>query len=163
MSKSCLSKPGAAELIHGNMKCSIIFLAAASFLIFSLFSCSRPPSYPAPQTSGSNIIIDTSSLELEVPKFFTYRFQGKHVNFFVVKTPEAMLSFLDACASCYPHKMGYRCEGNEVVCRYCNTRFPIGKLAKGIGNCYPIRIEGRMENGKYVISAAMLESVADKF
>jgi len=160
MSMSCLSKPGAKGLARAGVKCGLTFLAAASFLILS---CSKPHSYPAPQRIGADIVIETSSLELDVPKFYTYRFQGKYVNFFVIKMPDATLSFLDACASCYPHKQGFRCEGNEVICRYCDTRYPIGKLEKGLGNCYPIRIEGRMENGKYLIPAAMLESSADKF
>lgn len=148
---------------RASVKYGLTFLAAASFLIFSLSACSKPHSYPTPQRTGANIIIETSSLELEVPKFFTYRFQGKYINFFVIKMPNTILSFLDACASCYPDKQGYRCEGNEVICRHCNTRYPIGKLEKGLGNCYPIRIEGRMENGKYLIPAATLESSADKF
>jgi uncharacterized membrane protein len=73
------------------------------------------------------------------------------------------LSFLDACASCYPHKQGFRCEDNAVICRNCNVRFPIGKLEKGMGSCYPIKIEGRMEKGKYLISADTLAKAADKF
>ena len=160
MSMSSLSRRDATEAARTAVKCGLTFLAAASLLIVS---CSKPPSYPAPQRSGADIVIETSSLELEVPKFYTYRFQGKNVNFFVIKMQDTILSFLDACGSCYPYKQGYRCEGNEVICRYCNTRFPVGKLEKGLGNCYPIRIEGRRENGKYLIPAATLESSGNKF
>jgi len=163
MSIGYLPKPCATETIPPSLNFGLTFMAAASFLIFSLSACSKPPSYPAPQRTGADIVIETSSLELEVPKFYTYRFQGKHVNFFVIKMPDTILSFLDACASCYPQKQGYRCEGNEVICRYCNLRFPIGKLEKGLGSCYPIKIEGKVENGKYLISVAMLERSADKF
>ena len=84
---------------RASVKYGLTFLAAASFLIFSLSACSKPHSYPTPQRTGANIIIETSSLELEVPKFFTYRFQGKYINFFVIKMPNTILSFLDACAS----------------------------------------------------------------
>ncbi len=146
-----------------GLKYALTLLASASFMISSLSACSKTPSYPAPKRTGADIVIETSSMKLEVPKFFTYRFQEKNINFFVIKMPNATLSFLDACASCYPHKRGYRCEDNDVVCRYCDIRYPIGKLEKGLGNCYPIRIEGRTENGKYRIPAATLESSADKF
>jgi hypothetical protein len=37
------------------------------------------------------------------------------------------------------------------------------KLEKGIGNCYPIKIAGRMENGKYLIHRSSLEQEAGKF
>jgi len=163
MSMSCLPKPGATKAAYAGAKCGLTLLASASFLVFFLSACSRPTSYPAPQRIGADVVIETSNLELEVPKFYTYRFQGKNVNFFVIKMPDTILSFLDACASCYPHKLGYRCEGSEVICRYCNSRFSIGKLEKGLGNCYPIRIKGRMENGQYLIPTAMLNSSADKF
>ena len=160
---NCLSRTCATEATRPVVNFGLTFLATASFLIFSLSACSKPSSYPSPQRTGADIVIETSSLELEVPKFYTYRFNGKYVNFFVIKMTDTILSFLDACASCYPQKQGYRSEGNEVICRYCNLRFPIGKLEKGLGSCYPIKIEGRMENGKYLISVAQLESFADKF
>jgi len=140
-----------------------VFLMVASLMLFILSACSRQVSYPSPVRIGSDIVIDMSSLEIEVPKFYTYQFQGKKVNFFVIKMDDKTLSFLDACASCYPHKQGFRCEDNAVICRYCNVRFPISKLEKGIGNCYPIKIEGRMEKGKYLISADTLAKAADKF
>jgi len=139
------------------------FLLAASLILFILSACSRQVSYPSPARIGSDIVIDMSNLELDVPKFYTYRFQDKKVNFFVIKKEGRPISFLDACASCYPHKQGYRCEDDAVICRYCNVRYPLSKLEKGIGNCYPIKIEGRMENGKYVIPVGTLEKAADKF
>jgi uncharacterized membrane protein len=139
------------------------FLLVACLMMFILSACSRQVSYPAPVRIGSDIVIDISSLEREVPKFYTFRVQNKKINFFVIKMEDRPISFLDACASCYPHRQGYRCEGTAVICRYCNLRFPIGKLEKGIGNCYPIKIEGRMENGKYLIPVDTLEKSSDKF
>jgi uncharacterized membrane protein len=140
-----------------------VFLMVASLILFIPSACSRQVTYPSPVRIGSDLVIDMSSLELEVPKFFTYQFEGKKVNFFVIKMDDKTLSFLDACASCYPHKQGFRCEDNAVFCRYCNVRFPISKLEKGIGNCYPIKIEGRMENGKYMIPVDTMAKAADKF
>jgi uncharacterized membrane protein len=139
------------------------FLLVASLMLFILSTCSRQASYPSPVRIGSDIAIDISSLELEVPKFYTYRYLDKKINFFVIKKEDRPISFLDACASCYPHKKGYRCEDNAVICRDCNVRFPISKLEKGIGNCYPIKIEGRMKNGKYMIPVDTLEKAADMF
>jgi uncharacterized membrane protein len=140
-----------------------VFLMVACLMLIILSACSRQVSYPSPVRIGSDIVIDMSSLEFDVPKFYTYQFQGKKVNFFVIRMDDKTLSFLDACASCYPRKQGYRCEDNSVICRYCNVKYPLGKLEKGLGNCYPIKIEGRMEKGKYLISADTLEKSVDKF
>jgi len=156
-----IQKPSGAPSLR--MKFSLLLILSALLLTVSSSSCSRSRSYPAAQRTGSDIVVEISTMAPEVPKFFTYRFQGKNINFFVIKMADTTLSFLDACASCYPHKQGYSCEGNEVICRYCNTRYPLGKLDKGLGNCYPIKIEGRTVNGKYLIPAATLENFADKF
>jgi len=50
-----------------------------------------------------------------------------------------------------------------VSCRACGLKFSVHKLEKGLGGCYPIRIEGRMENGRYLIPLASLEAEAEKF
>ncbi|MGE5172477.1 MAG: Fe-S-containing protein, partial [Betaproteobacteria bacterium] len=132
-------------------------------LILMLTVCARQPSYPQAPQEGSSIVIEAVSLEPEVPKFYSYRFHGKNISYFVLKTQGKVLSFLDACASCYPHKKGYRYDDGAVTCRYCNMKFPISKLEKGLGRCYPIKIEGTVENGKYLIPVSLLEGAADKF
>jgi uncharacterized membrane protein len=42
-------------------------------------------------------------------------------------------------------------------------KFSLYKLRQGLGGCYPIKIEGRIEDGNYLIPAATLEKAADKF
>lgn len=102
-------------------------------------------------------------LKPEIPQFYTYRYNGKNISFFVLKLNERVVSFFDACASCYPHKRGYKYDDGSMVCRACNMRFSVYKLEKGLGGCYPIRLQGRTENGKYLISLALLEQEAGKF
>jgi uncharacterized membrane protein len=137
----------------------LVFIAS----FFFQASCSRQTGHTVPSLDGSNVVVDVTALKQEVPQFFTYQYQGKNINFFVIKIDDNILSFLDACVTCYPHKQGYRYEDGVVVCRACNQRFPVYKLEKGIGNCYPIKIAGRMENGKYLIPRSSLEQEAGKF
>ncbi len=133
-------------------------------MLSMMFSaCSRQPVHPAPAIEGRDAVIAVSTLKHEVPQFFTYQYQGKNISFFVLRLNDKVLSFLDACASCYPHKQGYRYDDGFVTCRFCNMKFPVYKLEKGLGSCYPIRIDGRIENGKYLIPVATLENAADKF
>ncbi len=133
-------------------------------LLAMMFSaCSRQPAYPAPTIDGRNAVVDISTLKQEVPQFFTYAYRGRNISFFVLRMNERVSSFLDACASCYPHKRGYRGEDGSVVCRACGMKFPVSKLEKGLGGCYPIRIEGRLEKGFYLIPLASLEAEAGKF
>jgi uncharacterized membrane protein len=126
-------------------------------------SCSKQQSYPAAPQIGSNIVIDVTSLPLEVPTFFTYHFQGKNINYFILNLQGSVSSFLDACTSCYSFKQGYRCENGSIVCRHCDLKFSVYKLKQGLGSCFPIKIEGKMENGKYLIPLALLQAETSKF
>lgn len=139
----------------------LAFIVVVSFLLLS--SCSHQQTYPSAPQSGPDIVIDTKDLQPEVPQFFTYRFQDKNINYFILDIQGRVSSFLDACASCYPHKQGYRCADGSLVCRHCDMKFSVYKLEKGLGSCFPIKIEGRTESGKYFIPIASLEAEAGKF
>ena len=146
-------------MVNGRM-----FIAALGLVgIVALISCNHPPSYPPAAQSGQNIVIDTATLEPEVPEFHTYIFKDKKISYFVLKIDGKVNSFFDACASCYPHKMGYSYKGGYVTCRYCDLKFSVYKLEKGLGSCYPIKIDGRTEKDKYVIPVKALEDAAEMF
>jgi uncharacterized membrane protein len=140
-----------------------IFVFVLAALVAGLTSCSRPPRYEAAPISGNEVIIDISSLATEVPRFFSYPSGGRNVNFFVIRMNNGIQSFLDACVTCYPKKLGYRHEDGHVTCRACNMSFSIYKLEQGMGGCYPIKLEGRADKGAYRIAIATLEKMADKF
>jgi len=140
----------------------MIALISALFYLL-LISCSRQTVYPSAPQSGTDLVIEVAALQSEVPKFYTYHYQGKNISFFLLKVQDRVLAFLDACASCYPHKQGFRYENGCVSCRYCNMQFPVRKLEQGIGGCYPIKLEGRIENGQFRIPVKSLEAAADKF
>ncbi|MEK6744097.1 MAG: Fe-S-containing protein [Nitrospirota bacterium] len=148
------------KIITHHVPTIILLLIAFAALVIS---CSSQPHYPAPPIEGSTISIDPAMLQPEVPRFFTYRHRDKNVNFFILKVQDKVLSFLDACVTCYPKKRGYQEKEGYVLCRACDMSFSVYKLEKGLGGCYPIRISGRMEKGNYLIPLATLEGQADKF
>lgn len=131
--------------------------------VFAATACTRQPVFPPPAVSGSDAAIDVSLLKPEIPQFFTYRHQGKNISFFVLRTDRNILSFLDACTSCFRHKRGYRYEENTLTCRFCNMKYELYRLEKGLGGCYPIKIEGRRVNDRYLIPLASLQAEAEKF
>lgn len=132
-------------------------------MLTAVSSCTRQPLHPAPPQSEGNISIDVAALPLEIPQFYTYRSGDKKVNFFVIRMHDKVLSFLDACVSCYPHKRGYAHRDGRVICRKCNTDFSIYTLEKGVGGCYPIKLQGRTEGGMFLIPIAAVEAEAGKF
>lgn len=126
-------------------------------------SCSKSRTYPEAPRVGREIAIDVTGLSPDVPVFFTYRYKGISVNYFIINTDNRVIAFLDACAKCYPQKMGYRFSQGYFVCRACNVKYSVADLEKGIGGCFPIRLEGSRRSEKFYISASDLEAAADKF
>lgn len=138
------------------------FLYSALLFLF-LISCSRQPVYPVPAVEGSDVAIDAATLEPDVPKFYTYHYRNKNINFFVIKTNGKILSFLDACINCYPAKLGYRFDSGHLICKKCSVRYSVSEVEKGFGGCFPIRISGRLQEGKYLIAVSALQRESDKF
>ncbi len=148
--------------IYILMACSqalFVFL----FMLASFSSCTRQPVYPDPPERGAEVVIDARALKPELPVFFSYRHGDKRINFFVIKVKDRVLSFLDACMSCYPQKLGYQFTDGRLLCRACGMEYSVSQIEKGLGSCFPIRIEGRLRNGEYRISRSTLELAADKF
>jgi uncharacterized membrane protein len=139
------------------MTCCLLGAAAL------IAACSSEQRFPRPPTRGEDVVIQVASLPLEIPQFYSYRAKGKEVNFFVLRMQDRVLSFLDACLTCYPSKLGYDSKEGYVVCRACNTTYSVYKLEKGLGGCYPIRIEGAQVGDAYRIERATLERHAGKF
>jgi uncharacterized membrane protein len=147
--------------IHNyNNSALLTILLLASFLGSG---CTRQHVYAAPTIIGSNAVIEISSLKTATPLFLTYRYKGKLINFFVLRLDSGVQSYLDACANCYYNHKGYRPDDGRVTCRDCNMRFSVYKLEKGLGSCFPIKLEGKAEQGKYLISIAALEDAARMF
>ncbi|HAM51727.1 MAG TPA: hypothetical protein DCP92_13980 [Nitrospiraceae bacterium] len=51
------------------------------------------------------------------PVIFAYRYHGKNINFFVLKIHDKVISFLDACRSCYVSKRGYWIDDGHITCK----------------------------------------------
>jgi uncharacterized membrane protein len=131
----------------GNrIKAGLIVLALA----LAIFACNEKRSYPESPQAGDGVSIALSALGEAEPLFLSYHHEGKRIDFFVLKIGGGVQSYLDACAKCAPKKLGYHPDGGDMVCRACGMRYPLDAL-KGIGSCYPIPLEGKVEGDNYII------------
>lgn len=127
-------------------------------------ACSRQAGYIEAPQNGQDISIEISTLQPGIPHYFSRGFKGMKINFFVVKkTDDNVISFLDACTKCYPQKKGFIFDRGSVICRACDERYPLLEIEKGFGSCYPIRLEGRIKDNRYLITVAELERLGTKF
>jgi uncharacterized membrane protein len=128
------------------------------FVVLLLGSCARRPVYPEAPFDGKEVRIALSGIETGKPVFYSVVLDAKKINYFIVKTEGDISSYFDACAKCYPRKLGYRLEGDQVVCRACGVRYATGDLKEGIGSCYPIKLQGHVEGNFYVIDRKAFEA-----
>ncbi|MEJ2192620.1 MAG: Fe-S-containing protein [Nitrospirota bacterium] len=130
-------------------------LKACAFaaLVLALSSCARKPEYPAAPSSGDEIRFSISTLREETPVFYSLEHEGTRIDYLLVKVNGRVESYFDACAKCYPKKLGYRVEDKHLVCVACGERYSMHNL-KGAGSCYPLPLEGKTEGDTYVIEKA---------
>lgn len=134
------------------LECSMRLLFVAALILAALASCNRMPVYPAAPEEGGAVSIPLTTLQEDRPTFFTFRApDGKQINFFVLRKEGEVKSYLDACAKCFPQKLGYRAENGRVVCRACEVGYQHRDLKHGIGSCYPIKLAGAVVGPAYVI------------
>ncbi len=133
------------------------------FLIVLIFSCQSQTVDTYQVLKDNRFELNIKSLEHEIPEFFSIDLGEKKISFFVVKIGNSIESYLNACIKCYPHDMGYRYEASHVVCRYCNISYPIDSLKEGVGSCYPVPIEGKLQGDNYIIILNEFEKAKQYF
>ncbi len=133
------------------------------FFTLLLFACAQGQRYPDPPLRGDNVVIEMKGLKEAVPVFYSLDLDGREVRFFVLRFGDRVESYLDACMKCYPHKMGFKSEGFRLICRYCGVEYPLDTLKSGLGSCYPIPLEGKLNSGTYIISLESLKKATRYF
>lgn len=91
---------------------------------------------------------------------------GKMIYFFVVKDKDGIYrAAANACQVCFDARMGFRQEGDFMVCNTCGNKYPLSKIATEKGGCNPgpINPNLEMQNGNIVIEQQDLEQVAELF
>ncbi len=126
-------------------------IITVSVLAFFFCSCSKMPLYQQAQLQGGSVRIALKELPEKKPVFFTFHEAENSINYFVVRIDGSYQAYFDACAKCYRKKSGYRPVGDRIVCRACDVNYSVYDLKEGIGSCYPIKLEGRVEGDVYVI------------
>jgi len=91
---------------------------------------------------------------------------GKTVYFFVARDQNGTYrAAANACQVCFAAKLGFRHEGELMICNACGNRYPLVKVATQKGGCNPAPISPNLEarNGKLVIAQAALEQISGLF
>jgi uncharacterized membrane protein len=113
--------------------------------------------YPLIAADAGVVRLPVASVDDGLAHFFTLMVGGRPVEFFVVKDESGTVrAALNACEVCFPAKLGYHQEGNEVVCNNCGRRFPISQVGVVHGGCNPAPLIPVVEGDSIVIQESEL-------
>ena len=136
--------------------------ALSLLLVLSLLAagCSKQaPEHRIVVPDGERVSIPLATVNDGGVHFFTYKWDGRNVNFFVRTDGTGRLqAHFDACYSCFKYKLGYVREGNEVVCIACRIGYRLEDVIWDyVGACAPINLRSRISDGHLTIRCASLE------
>jgi hypothetical protein len=113
---------------------------------------------------GGDVRIPIKTVDDGKAHFFAYTSGGKTVTFFVMKAVDGSFrTALDACAACNHAKLGYRQEGDLVVCNNCGMGFRPTDIGLMTGGCNPIPLNQSVDGQLIVLKAKDLEAGAQYF
>jgi hypothetical protein len=96
--------------------------------------------------------------------FFTLPSGGKKISFFAMRAPDGSIrTAFDACVSCNHAKLGYRQEGEFVVCNNCGMGFKPTDIGRETGGCNPIPVNKSVDGQMLVLQTKDLEAGAQYF
>jgi uncharacterized membrane protein len=126
-------------------------------------SVNRAAYVPVTAENGE-VRVPLSSLQGDKASYYVYAGGGREIRFFLLKTADGSVrAALDACTSCYHAKLGYRQEGDAMVCNNCGMGFRSTDVGIVTGGCSPIPVEKRMDGRLLVLKVKELEEGARYF
>jgi uncharacterized membrane protein len=118
-------------------------LAAIALLVVAAIFVNRDFEGPCTEVHGSQLVnLSLSELKAGTARKFCYRDpHGEVIRFIVARDADGTIhSAFDACRGCYEQHLGYSVAGTDLVCRYCNLRYPVKGMETRTDSCVPIRL-----------------------
>ena len=122
---------------------------------------------------GEAVSLVNDQVEIEASLFddasviyYNLDLDGTIIYFFIVKDKNGVYRVAaNACQVCADSKMGFRYEGNFMVCNTCGNKYPLEKISTEKGGCNPVPISQDLEvvGGKLIIEKANLMQVVNYF
>jgi len=115
--------------------------------------------YAALTAENGEVKVPLDSLKGNEAKYFVYRAKDGDVKFFVLKATDGTVRVaLDACQACYHAKLGYRQNGETLVCNNCGMGFKSTDVGHVTGGCSPIPVKNSQDGKTLTVKASELES-----
>jgi uncharacterized membrane protein len=136
-------------------------LVALALLVAAAIFANRSLKGPCTEVHGSKLVnLSLAELKAGTARTFCYRDpHGEVIRFIVARDADGTVhSAFDACRGCFEQQLGYRVSGTNMVCRFCNRRYPVKDMETGIDSCVPIRLPHAIVPDAVQIKVADLEA-----
>ena len=142
---------GAASL------CLLIVLALTAEFVYARAVNAPVQATPLVAQNGE-VRVPLSQLMDTSLHYYTAEVNQADLRFLVIhKSSGDYATALDACQIC--GAVGYRQEGQSVICRNCGAAIYIPSIGQS-GGCNPIAVKSRVENGEVVVDLSALTDAA---
>ena len=128
-------------LIQNNLN-SQTPIKLSELIVPSSTPSNKGVSYTEVSGRDGKIEFSTADFQDSMAKYYQYNSSGKEVYFFVLKSSDGIIrAAFDACDVCYEARLGYRQEGDLMVCNNCGRQFPSVRINVEEGGCNPAPLE----------------------
>lgn len=127
-------------------------------------SITQPADYAVVTSVNGSVRVPLPALHDKKASYYAYNSGGKTIRFFVLRASDGSIrTALDACTVCYQTKLGYRQDGDDMICNNCGMRFKSTNIGIITGGCNPIPLKNVTENQFVMLQAKDLEAGAKYF
>jgi high-affinity iron transporter len=137
--------------------CLLVVLALTAEFVYAR-SVNAPVQATALVAQNGEVRISLSQLMDSSLHYYTAEVNQADIRFVVIhKSGGDYATALDACQIC--GAVGYRQEGQNVICRNCGAAIYIPSIGQS-GGCNPIAVKSRVEKGEVVVDLSALMDAA---
>ena len=133
--------------------CLLVVVAFGAEFVYARAAAAPPPAKGV-TVIGEQIRIPLSEFSDSTLHYYTADANNTVIRFFVVRKPNGdYVAALDACQIC--GTLGYRQEGQNVICRNCAAAIYIPSIGEK-GGCNPIAVKSIVEGGEIRVDLSAL-------
>lgn len=151
---------------NGKIRLAVIVTAVIAVLAGGVFALNIPGFGRHEKVKAQNgaVSVPLSAVADGKAHFYRYADGGKNLDFFLVKASDGSVrTAFDACDVCFREKKGYEQQGDVMICKNCNKKFPIVRIGLEEGGCNPAPVKAKLAGGNIVIAVEDLKAGARFF
>lgn len=149
------SGPGAGSRKIVLATCIVVLFAVFSVILLFSHSGTKDKTVeltPVAPVDGELVHAASLFTDGQARHFVLHTQDGTAIRYFVLRTDDGQFrTAFDACDACWQADMGYVQDGDVMICRNCNMRFPSRVIGEVRGGCNPSPLPSLVRGESLVI------------